>query len=410
MSARSWKLLGCLVGFLCLAATQSRIEYLPNVRDVQPSGSNVQNYLVVDGEIWDHARPDLGDLRLYDGSGEVPYSLQIERAESNSQQNEVKLLNLGKSQSATEFVIDADDIPEYDNLTLVLDAKDFVTEATVEGADELPSAHWTRLTSGTLFDFSREKLGNNFTLRFQPSRFRYMRVRISSNVEPGHVKGASVAMQQQRRASWTPVPALRVDPEPEPQATVRTFKTSWNIPVERMQFLIRASAVNFRRDVEIRDNDNRTIAHGTVTRIRMKRGRSTAEKESLVIDLPPGIRTTRYTVIIHNGDDRPLPIEDVQLLSLERRIYFTPTSAANIKLYYGDGKLTSPSYDYAKLFAREENAGLATLGARRHNPQYIGRPDDRPWSERQRWVLWGALIIAVLGLGAVALRSLKAPA
>jgi len=409
MSARNWKLLGCLAAFLCVAATQSRIEYFSNVRDVEPSGANVQNHFVVDGEIWDHARPDLGDLRLYDGSGELPYALQVERAESNSQQNEVKLLNLGKSQSATEFVIDAEDIPEYDNLTLVLDAKDFVTEATVEGADELPSARWTRLTSGTLFDFSREKLGNNFTLRFQPSRFRYLRVRISSNVEPRHVKGASVAMQQQRRASWTPVPALRVDSEPEPQATVRTFKTSLNFPVERVQFSINASAVNFRRDVEIRGNDNVTFAGGTITRIRMKRGRSTAEKESLVIDFPPRIGWTKYTVIIHNGDDRPLPMEDVQLFSLERRVYFTPSSASSIKLYYGDGKLTFPSYDYAKLFTREENAALATLGAGRHNPQYTGRPDDRPWSERQRWVLWGALIIAVLGLGAVAIRSLKTP-
>lgn len=407
MRARNWRLLGCLAGFLCVAATQSKIEYFPNLRDVQPSGANHQNYLVVDSDVWDHARADLGDLRLYDGSGEVPYALQVERAESNSQQNEVKLLNLGKSQSQTEFVVDANNIPEYDNLTLILDAKDFVTEATVEGADELPASRWTRLTSGTLFDFSREKLGNNFTLRFQPSRFRYLRVRISSSVEPGHVKGATVAMQQQRRASWTPVPALRVDPELEPQATVRTFKTSRNIPVERVQFSINESAVNFRRDVEIRGNDNVTFARGTITRIRMKRGRSTAEKESLVIDLPAGIRSPQYSVIVRNGDDRPLPIEDVQLLSLERRIYFTPSSAADLKLYYGDGKLTSPSYDYAKLFAREENAGVATLGARRQNPQYTGRPDDRPWSERQRWVLWGALIVAVLGLGAVALRSLK---
>jgi hypothetical protein len=236
-----------------------------------------------------------------------------------------------------------------------------------------------------------------------------LRVRISSNVEPRHVKGASVAMQQQRRASWTPVPALRVDSEPEPQATVRTFKTSLNFPVERVQFSINASAVNFRRDVEIRGNDNVAFAGGTITRIRMKRGRSTAEKESLVIDFPPRIGWTKYTVIIHNGDDRPLPMEDVQLFSLERRVYFTPSSASSIKLYYGDGKLTFPSYDYAKLFTREENAALATLGAGRHNPQYTGRPDDRPWSERQRWVLWGALIIAVLGLGAVAIRSLKTP-
>ncbi len=76
-------------------------------------------------------------------------------------------------------------------------------------------------------------------------------------------------------------------------------------------------------------------------------------------------------------------------------------------LYYGDAKLVSPVYDYAKLFARDPNAALAELGSPVANPEYTPRPDDRPWSERHAWLLWAALIIAVLGLGTIALRGLK---
>jgi hypothetical protein len=43
-----------------------------------------------------------------------------------------------------------------------------------------------------------------------------------------------------------------------------------------------------------------------------------------------------------------------------------------------------------------------------HNPQYKGRPDDRPWSERHKGTLWAAMILAVIALTALAIRSLRA--
>ena len=42
------------------------------------------------------------------------------------------------------------------------------------------------------------------------------------------------------------------------------------------------------------------------------------------------------------------------------------------------------------------------------NAAYHGRPDDRPWSERHRSLLWTAMLLAVAVLGGLAIRSLKA--
>ena len=44
------------------------------------------------------------------------------------------------------------------------------------------------------------------------------------------------------------------------------------------------------------------------------------------------------------------------------------------------------------------------------NPQYAGRPDDRPWSERHTFVLWAAMVLAVVILGALAIKGLKGAA
>jgi hypothetical protein len=47
------------------------------------------------------------------------------------------------------------------------------------------------------------------------------------------------------------------------------------------------------------------------------------------------------------------------------------------------------------------------LGPESANAGYVGRPDDRPWSERHPVVLWIAIVAAVLGLSAIAFRSMR---
>ena len=47
------------------AAPEADLHYFSTVRDVRISQPARQNYLILDPEIWQHARPDLADLRLY---------------------------------------------------------------------------------------------------------------------------------------------------------------------------------------------------------------------------------------------------------------------------------------------------------------------------------------------------------
>jgi hypothetical protein len=78
-----------------------------------------------------------------------------------------------------------------------------------------------------------------------------------------------------------------------------------------------------------------------------------------------------------------------------------------LTLYYGDEKLSPPVYDYAKLFQQDKAAALADLRPEAANARYTERSDDRPWSERHPVVLWFAIIAAVLGLTAIAVRSVR---
>jgi hypothetical protein len=114
-------------------------------------------------------------------------------------------------------------------------------------------------------------------------------------------------------------------------------------------------------------------------------------------------------VIIANGDDPPLSLLSVQPLALERRVYFDPGGRLVLKMYYGDPQLQAPVYDYAKFFQEESDAAQAQLGRAMHNAEYAGRPDERPWSERHKAVLWATMLLAVAAFAILAVRGLANP-
>jgi hypothetical protein len=123
-----------------------------------------------------------------------------------------------------------------------------------------------------------------------------------------------------------------------------------------------------------------------------------------------GQSSGQLVITIDNGDNPHLAIAGAQLLSIERRVYFDPQEKSSLKLYYGDGKLDSPAYDYTRFFHADSAAAKAELSPGEHNAAYSGRPDDRPWSERHNAVLWLAMLLAVVVLAALAIRGLKAEA
>ena len=389
------------------ANPEPEIQYFRQVRDVSISTSDRQNYLVVDTAIWSHARPDLADLRLYDGNIQVPYQLTSETASTSTQEVEAKILNLAQHGDHTEFDLDVSPVTEYNRIRLAIDRKDFLITAFVAGSDALASGSSTPWPApSTLFDFSRENLGSNATITLPLWTFRFVHVRLSPGILPKEVKQATVAYTQERKAFWTAAGVCHSNGESK-HSTVYTCEVPSAIPIDRIQFEVPAARVNFRRPVTVVNESGRQIAAGSISRIRMNRGGTTAVAEDLTLNAF-GVYTGRLTITVDNGDDPSLSIDKVQPQSVERRLYFEPQGKTSLKLYYGDEQLSTPVYDYAKLFREDANAAQAQLGVEGANAGYTNRPDERPWSERHKAVLWAAMLLAVAVLGSLAFRGLKA--
>ena len=393
--------------FLLLVAAASPSEpstsYFTNVRDVHVTQADRQNFFIVDEEIWKRARPDLGDLRLYDGETPVQYALSEQRAGVSSEEVEAKILNLGSVAGHTEFDLDVGGLAEYDRIRLRLEAHDFVATAFVSGGDA-PGKASVDLSPSTLYDFTQEQLGSNSLLKVPASSFRYLHVRISAGIRPEQVKGAAIYNLREQHSAWTKVGSCGA-PQPKQRMTVIACDVPPRVPVSRILVQIAPAQVNFRRTVSVEDAKGQQIASGEISRVRVNRAGTLVTNEQLEVSFWGN--SGQLTVTIDNGDNPALTILAVQPLSLERRIYFDPQGKTALKLYYGDDKLSAPVYDYARFFHLDASAVESQLGSGVHNAQYTGRPDDRPWTEQHPGILWGAMLLAVAVLAVLALRGLR---
>ena len=402
------------------AAQGPTLSYFTNVRDIRISEPGLQNYLVVDEEVWSRARADLGDLRIYDGAAQVQYALSVQPGGTSTQEEVARILNLGNVGGRTEFDLDMGQIAEYDRIRLTLDAKNFVVTASLGGSNTLGERSATQLLPSTLYDFTREQLGSNSVLKLPTSSFRYLHIRLSSGISPQQVKGATVYNLQETKAIWAGVGSCG-SPSQNARTTVISCEAALRVPVDRIRFQVDPKQVNFRRTVTLSDSTGRYESSGEVTRVRLNRAGTTVVSEEMDVQIAgqsweqrseqrSDQRPGRLTITVDNGDNPPLIITAVQLLSIERRIYFDPQAKASLKLYYGDYKLDSPVYDYARFFHADPAAAKAELAPGTHNEAYGGRPDDRPWSERHSALLWLAMLLAVAVLAALAIKGLKAEA
>ena len=388
-----------------LLAASSSISYFNYQRQLQATNSIGQHYAVVDETIWQHARPDLDDLRIYSMEKEIPYRLTIEQGSSETEQKQCRVLQPGTVGGKTQFLLDMSEVSEYDRIELKLGTKNFVAHARVEGQDDQHGTKWAVLGTTTLYDLSDERLGHNSTLQIPLTTYKYLRVAIDSPVKPSDVKSGTAGITRAQKAVWR---ELSSEPKQTQQGkeTILTFSIPGNVPVERVILSVDPGQQNFLRGMEVQDDKGEWFGSGEIRRVHMQRNGQKIDTEQTSLDLR-GTSQGTLKAIIHNGDDAPLKITGARLQQYERRIYFDADSGAQPRLYYGDAKLESPVYDYAKLFQKDANASQVPLGAEEANAAYTGRPDERPWSERHPAVLWVAIVAAVLILGSIALRSMK---
>ena len=160
---------------------------------------------MVDEAIWQHARPDLGDMRLYSAEHEIPYALETERGGAEIEQKEIRVLQPVTIAGKTQFLLDMSGLAEYDRIALKLGTKNFVAHARVSGQDDSHGAQWASLGTTTLYDLSEERLGHNSALQIPIATYKFLQVTIDNGVKPSDVLGGTAGITRSQKAVWRAV-------------------------------------------------------------------------------------------------------------------------------------------------------------------------------------------------------------
>src|SRR5438105_1864410 len=304
----------------------SEIIHFKYQRPVQLSLGE-QHYIAVDEDTWNHARRDLGDLRLYASGTEIPYALVVEHGSSELNRRKLRVLQQSLVAGKTCFLIDMSGVPEYQRITLQIatrDFKDFIGHAIVEGSDDRHAKRWAWLGDNIVYDLSREHGGSSSVLRLPRTTYRYLRVTIDGPVKPDDVRGATADLGEERPAVWRDVSSTVIQQGSQQEKgkdTILTFQLSGGLPLERVRFAVDPAQANFRREVEVRNDKDAWLGSGEITRVHMVRDGHKIDSECDGVAFSEHGEKT-ITVIIHNGDDPPLRLTGIHLQQLERRIYF----------------------------------------------------------------------------------------
>ena len=306
------------------------------------------NRLDPDVELLAHARPDLGDLRLFDASGHaVPYLL-IAPTSREPRWMDGRVLPVAATKKTSAFELDLGAVHAVDRIRIDGIATPFLKRAQLEGSGD--RAHWTMLAAdATLFDLPEEKL-KNLEIAFEPGDYRYLRV--TWNDRNSAVVTSVGPVAARLHDSETPPEPMRV-PLAFRKIASEPQKSRYHITLPGAQLpvaAIEAAVTNgevFREAAvyEPHLDGGRILPQqlGASTLKRAERFGGVAADMAVKIQRPGGVD---LELVVDDGNNPPLALTsiDAKLAPLPW-IWFESADGAPITARYGDPLATAPRYD-----------------------------------------------------------------
>ena len=388
--------------------------------------------LQVTPELVDAAAPDLRDIRIVDGEGDlVPHLVdRPERREEEQVPREARLLN--RTYEAGQYervVLDFGASIEKDQIQVNLSGRNYRRRATLEGSSD--GEDWATIRDDALlFHISRPEGAYEVdTIGFPVNTYRYLRLTIHAmpaEEERFEIRNAECVLV--RPAEAPPLievePAARdIETDPETNITAVELDLNYrNLPVDTIEFEI--ADPYFHRAYEILGRNEETIEQER----RTETGRETVEREAPWRSVARGVlyrihgedgitrenmardaldAPYRYLKIrIRNEDNAPLTIAGVSVWRRELPdLVFEQGPAQSYTLYAGNPGADAPRFDLARAApaALTEGWPEAALG----RAESIAPPDPlEPWTERYHAVIWVALLIAAGALAFAVYRAM----
>jgi hypothetical protein len=367
--------------------------------------------------VFDAARQDLRDLRLYDGAGrEVPYALRVREPKHQTEEINADVFNRAEGPDGSrELSLDLGPDPiEHNQVHVQMPGNDFRRRAVLEGSDD--NRQWRQLAEQNLIRFRRgDKELEDVTVDYPASRFRYLRLRVYADPQLDDRRLRLGPVTVAKRVD-VPGEMFRLEGELGPRQPVRDRQTNaaasaWFVDLGGENFPCRRLEVEITEDEFARNYKIQKVLPPEEVRMivgepfkEIARGvwqrRPGEEKKPMVAEFPE-VKASRLRVTVIDSANPPLDVRSVTAVTPARQIVFAAPEEPDtgLRLYFGNPKAEDTQYDFARnLPERLEPApARAELEPRQENPIYV--PEPPPLTERWPWLIYVVLgsVCVVLG-------------
>ena len=407
-----------MLGALLLAASPAPPAFARAIETAVPG----RVAIVLDREVYEGARRDLGDLRVVTDDGAfVPYWL--ERGEGRvAARREALIRNRGfvRGKTATA-TLDFGASVRKRELVIESSGDSFRRRVMVEGSADGQS--WLTLTDAAyLFAVSGAEAARYEKVALPENDYRYLRVtlfRDPDDPERIEIEGAWVGTEVHTWREEAIIPVMTRAEDGERRETVLSLDLgARHRPV--VGVVVQAEDPRFFRGVVVearRDPPPPAPGQGPrpVEWVRLGEGAlyryPEGGKTCEALRLGVSGRERMLRLRIRNRDDRPLSIRGVTVMTPVERVVFEAAPGKRYRLAYGSADMSAPDYDLGRTIedpqAWADAASPARLGP---VARLASASPSLPWTERYPALLWVGLLAVVTALGAVTWRALKAAA
>ncbi len=381
----------------------------------------------VPGEVFAHARGDLGDLRLLMANG-APLPFAVRTLLPQSVRDTVYTTEFNRSEpdeGLHELTLELQlEQVEHNEVVVETSGDNYRRTVNVSGSDD--AKDWKPLVSGQVVRFNDGKqLFASHSLTYPNSRHKYIRIQVTPDPDALSAKDgkdefvfSEVQVVRQLTLPGTRVKTDAKISDREPTRHYGTAASRWifdlgaSVPCDRLEIDVQDE--DFARDVTLEMETVNVLGQPAFVPVYLDEESPWQRRKGdpvvpMVIKFQE-VQARRLRLTVTDHRNKPLTLTAARGQAAARQVVFErpEESQLPLKLYFGNLSAENPNYDFARNLTEPlpEELPRVKLAAVEKNPEYIAPPEA--FTERFPWLIYVVLGGVAVALGAVILNLSRA--
>ncbi|MEN8126000.1 MAG: DUF3999 domain-containing protein [Bacteroidota bacterium] len=396
--------------FLVSSYTNAQFDQYNYKRELN-GVSNQWHKLTLADEIFGKVSPNLSDIRIFgittkNDTIEAPYLLHVINEKTISNNIDFKIINTSHNRKGYYFTFEIPSDESINQIELDFKQKNYDWKLNLEGSQN--QKEWfTVIEDYRILSINNELTDYQFSkLSFSNSKYRFFRLLIGSKEKP-NLNHAKISQYEVSNGAFRIYSDKKVKISEDKQAKQTEIDIDLQLPVFVSHIKIGVKDnFDFYRPITIKylSDSIKTEQGWKYNYDKLTSGTlSSIEGNEFKFN---NIIAQKLKILIHNKDDQPLIIDEIDVKGNIHELFTRFTEPATYFLAYGNRNAGSPKYDINKFTDKiPKNLNELKLG----DEQIIKKGTSSvtiPLFKNKAW-LWFIMTFIILLLGWFSLKMIK---